>query len=201
MHEVAQSGERGRMRSAEGGRLAHERSCDLIGSRRLSLALCITLLGSGLLLGDCGARIDDGWDGLSLAGNVDALAPPGSRCANYDAAAWLSHPPCVQNDDCVADGAPVVSPPGWPPPICIGLVDARSCSAWDGINYDPLTCVVGDVGDAYCRAWYAQFVLGDATINALCADGYCMTECSPNVISVSRAVDGGSQCEIPCQPP
>jgi hypothetical protein len=170
----------------------------------------------------CGGTVDDGYDGLSKGGDLDALdppnTPPGSRCAGYDAAAWFSNPPCSSAGQASCEDSGV-TPAGWPGASCeptypdAGLTCQGEDDMFGGTSISKLFCVPGAEGDAFCRAWALQYVIDGTDVDVQCygehtGAPYCTftsSQCYQNLAAPCSDMcvvrNGVPRCETPCEAP
>ena len=208
---------------------------------------------SATILTFCGGEIileqppghagDDG--GYFLDDGAVAFVP-GAGCKNYDVSRFALHSGlgaisqfvCSTATDCIGPAANQLPPGDAFLAICAGG-DQHFChfnnhinqSGWDpsayclghGVWSEKLKCRPGPDGDAYCSAYYNQFVLGDGFTTAKCIDdcsnsdnvnpGVCMPtppdscwvfdaatfgDCDQLDFCVTRGAE--TKCEHPCLP-
>ena len=193
---------------------------------RRSVALSLATMA---LLPVCGGRIDvtqppghAGSDGGFIGSDGGPVLPPGSTCDGYTPPVPTdASQPCLEcssHEACLAAAEQVV-PRGYPvTSACIG-----SCCTGPELPQTTgpsptislvVYCNPGTDGDAFCAAYFTQFVLGAGVAKAKCVsyDGVssCLVDescpldadagapCSGIGLCVTRA--GLTACEEPCQP-
>ncbi len=161
--------------------------CALIGAT----VLCVAFL---LVAQSCGGRIDYGVRGtLDDGGDFfledgSRLFGPGTACNGYDATDFIERtsapPKCVDPTYCqewIADAG-----------LSFGFPAGTTCvdahCVLQGLTGDELQCNPGIDGDAYCRAFFQQFVVRGVV------DGY---RCNP----FSHACDTNGACGSGCLQP
>ncbi len=178
------------------------------------IVLGVLSLACGVAGAFCGGTVDDGWNGLTAGGDVDALAPLGSpngvACGDFHAP--ITPAPCDGDAGATAMDQECQQSLPAPPPLGTGCAPLDRNSSYC-VAYPPGAppCKAGPEGDAYCHEFFRQFIRGNASFVAQCpnhfpdtcqlvAQGECngqFSRCAPWQLCVAR--DAGWTCESPCQ--
>jgi hypothetical protein len=181
--------------------------------RRVLLSACTGLgVVTVLYASSCGGQIygnplgflDDAGTYHSPDGAV--LFGPGSSCVGYDPAkfAQLEPLPACEGDDFCKSWLAATVPPGYPfgapkcskdsvqptndtPSVCGAYWRVASTSTY---SLNPIYCTPGPSGDAFCRAFLNQFVVGGGQAGALCVHQCNYLDPEPGTESPYCASDG-----------
>jgi hypothetical protein len=145
-------------------------SCILIS---VVAAGVVWLACGGLINGPPSGYLDDA--GIFHDPDGGVIFAPGSACSGYDAASFVYLPSvkCTNDDQCRAALASI-EPPKYPL-VNASCTNGGTCGAhWVPTqNLSPpadgtIFCNAGLDGDAYCAAYFGQFVLGGGQVQSSC---------------------------------